>query len=59
MIDCLKSCATALRHLRLSVSVHGDGEEEKKFAQCVSWLMVVGTHPHSPAEELQNNEPEQ
>ena len=57
MIDCLKSCATALRHLRLSVSVHGDGEEEKKFVQCV--LRLWGTHPHSPAEELQNNEPEQ
>ena len=55
MIDCLKSCATALRHLRLSVSVHG--EKGKKFAQCVLWLW--GTHPHSPAEELQNNEPEQ
>ena len=58
MIDCLKSCATALRHLRLSVSVHTvHGGVEKKFAQCVSWLW--GTHPHSPAEELQNNEPEQ
>ena len=56
MIDCLKSYAIALRHLRLSDSVHDDGEEEK-FAQCVLWLW--GTHPHSPAEELQNNEPEQ
>ena len=36
MIDCLKSCATALIHLWLSVSVHG--EVEKKFAQCVAWL---------------------
>ena len=41
MIDCLKSCATALTYLRLSVH----GEEEKKFAQCVLWLLVVGNSP--------------